>query len=159
MPQKKRYYTPFEYQRIEYAVIVTRFGETQFEPLIPERNREQALQDQLKSGAIKSYSIESGFCWAGYKAIDGYTVHTVLSYKDLTDSRAPVMLETRAQDGTRRQFWHAFTRLSQLRLRRDQERISGLVVKFGPRVPKDYYGNYDYDPLGGYSPDVAFYGE
>ena len=120
MPQKKRYRTPFEHERIEYSVIVTRFSDTQFEPLIPGQNRE----------------------------------------KDLTDYREPFILQTRTQDdGTCRQDWHCNSLLNRLRLKRDQKRIPGLAVRFGPRVPKDYYGNYDYDPLGGYGPDVAFYGD
>tara|TARA_R110001599_G_scaffold114845_1_gene280992 strand:- start:14515 stop:14997 length:483 start_codon:yes stop_codon:yes gene_type:complete len=160
MPQKKRYRTPFEHERIEYSVIVTRFSDTQFEPLIPGQNREKVLLDQLKNGAIKSYSIVSGVCWAEYQDIDGYTIHKVLTYEDLTDYREPFILQTRTQDdGTCRQDWHCNSLLNRLRLKRDQKRIPGLAVRFGPRVPKDYYGNYDYDPLGGYGPDVAFYGD
>jgi hypothetical protein len=80
MPQKKLYRTPFEHERIEYSVIVTRYGDTQFEPLIPGQNREKVLLDQLKSGEIKSYSTESGVCWSEYKDTDGYTIHDVLTY-------------------------------------------------------------------------------
>lgn len=120
--------------------------------------KRENLVSRHRSGQISALVIKRGFCWAeDYSG--GFTTHIILQPSNLLES--PFLI--RGGDylkGLYSEFDEVLARIAYALEVTGSKREASLNVFFGPRVPVDYYGDYDYSQYpGGYSPSVAFYGE
>ncbi|MFJ4352743.1 hypothetical protein ACIPZ5_17790 [Pseudomonas sp. NPDC089428] len=156
-----------ENYKIRYAEYELFEGTISYEFLdsdsIKAKARIAELSGYLKEGCYTSLVVRFGFCWAEYN-LHGYTTHTPLKREDFLPDQSPVFMPSIDQGYT------AVILNTEHRLRKyihhvhHKPEVQGTLrefeLKFGPRVPKDYYGNYDYSRYpGGYSPSAAITGD
>jgi hypothetical protein len=160
-------YTP-DRNKVRYAEYETRSGNTKCEILLPTMERLQELRALLAQGEIVNLVTKYGVCWAEYNSMDGNSIHTLLKYRDFDESTPFSIEQLDGWDGKPEitskgeplLTMYGGNEMQQLRFRVERGYISDFDIKFGPKLPKDYFGNYDYSFYpGGYGPHEAFYGD
>ncbi|MCX2708347.1 MULTISPECIES: hypothetical protein [unclassified Pseudomonas] len=121
------------------------------------------LIESVKQHSCSNLVIKFGFCWAEYD-LHGYTTHTPLKREDFLPKEPlqffpsmglPYTAEILVEDHRLWKYIHHVHHKPEV-----QGTLREFDLKFGRRVPKDYYGNYDYSRYpGGYSPSAAVTGD
>lgn len=165
MSPKIRYVETSDEYRVRYIEYQEFFDNKCFELLdaspIKAQERIKELRAGVELGHYKNLAVKWGFCWAVYDS-GGYTNHKILTHEDfVTDAYLVFSLEVGVTSNilveghSLKNYIHHVHHKPEI-----QGTLREFDVRFGPKVPQDYYGNYDYSKYpGGYSPSVAFYGE
>ncbi|MBM7424671.1 hypothetical protein [Spongiibacter marinus] len=160
MPPRILYEETFDEDKVRYAEYTTTEKEVICEILLPNSTRKEQLIELLKQRKISSLIVKWGVCWAEYISIDGYNTHDLLSYDDFDESFSYEIEEVENMMGKLVPTMYGGNRLQRLKFDIKRGFITDFEIKFGPKLPKDYYGNYDYSMYpGGYGPSQAFYGD
>lgn len=168
MSPKIRYVETSDEYRVRYVEYELFEGTQCFELLDsdPQQAKQKIaeLRKHLKEGTYLNLSVKWGFCWAEYINNSGYMTHEPLRLDDFLPDTCRVFMPTldrnlnggmMREDHRLRKHIHHIHHVPEM-----QGTLKEIDIRFGPKAPKDYYGNYDYSEYpGGYSPTVAFYGE
>ncbi|VVP19552.1 hypothetical protein PS850_03802 [Pseudomonas fluorescens] len=165
MTPKIRYVETSDELKVRYAEYQEFFDNKCFELLdidpAKAQERLKELRAGIEQGHYKSLSVKWGFCWAVYDS-GGYTMHEVLTHEDFIAGAYLVFGLEIGVTSTILNDEHSLK--NYIHHVHHKPEIEGTLrefdVRFGSKVPEDYYGNYDYSKYpGGYSPSDAFYGE
>lgn len=157
--------------RVRYAEYELVDGTKCFELLDNDnrksKDRQAQLRQHLKDSDYQRLSIKWGFCWAEYINTSGYTTHTPLKPDDFLPGTSRCFNPEREkgefsltgsimrEDHRLRKHIHYVHHKPEL-----QGTLKEIDIRFGPNVPQDYYGNYDYSKYpGGYSPSASTSGD
>lgn len=171
MSPRIRYVETDDEYRVRYAEYELFEGTKCFELLDSDTQRAKQkiaeLTHHLKDGTYVNFTVKWGFCWAEYVNNSGYMTHEPLKFDDFLPDTAKCFMPELQVGGNvlngsimredhrlRKHIYHVHHKPEL------QGTLKEIDIKFGPQVPQDYYGNYDYSKYpGGYSPSVAYSGE
>lgn len=151
--------TPDEY-KVRYVECELFEGTKCFEMLDNDpsiaKARVAELRQHTSNGTYTSLIVKWGFCWAEYWDGGGWKVHTPLMQSDFVSDTPEMFMPSLQDDYTAA----IMVPTHGLHTKHKRDGVESFSVRFGPRVPKDYYGDYDYSTYpGGYSPHAAVTGD
>lgn len=166
-----RYVETSDEFKVRYAEYLLSEGSKCFELLdsdtLASKARLAELRQQLKDGTCRSLSVKWGFCWAEYINTSGYSTHTPLKFEDFLPGASKCFMpelehgknsltgSIMREDHRLRKHIHYVHHNPEI-----QGTLREIDIRFGSKVPQDYYGNYDYGKYpGGYSPSAATSGD
>lgn len=168
MSPRIRYVETSDEYRVRYVEYELFEGTQCFELLDsdPQKAKQKIaeLTQHLKNSTYLNLSVKWGFCWAEYINNSGYMTHEPLKFDDFLADTCKTFMPTldtglnggmmREDHRLRKHIYHDH-HVPELK-----GTLREIDIRFGPKVPQDYYGNYDYSKYpGGYSPSVALNGE
>lgn len=122
--------------------------------------RLKKLKSKLEQGLIRKLKISWGICYAEYyNSVEGWTHHELLNYADfddqVVDDDGYFWFIDRLGRRRAKQDWATLRKLRekavQPKLKSGSSWVESIEIKFGKRLPEDYYGDHIYDPLYGYT--------
>ncbi|MEK7259980.1 MAG: hypothetical protein AAB211_09340 [Pseudomonadota bacterium] len=124
------------------------------------KRRLEKLRSMLKQGLIRKLKVSWGICYAEYyNSVEGWTHHELLNYADFDeqfiDDDDYFWFVDRLGKRSAKQDYGTLKRLrekaAQPKLKSGNSWVEDIKIKFGKRLPEDYYGDHIYDPLYGYT--------
>lgn len=160
MPPRILYKQTDDEDKIRYAQYKNSEGQAICEILPPDQTRKLELIELLRQSKISDLTVKWGVCWAEYIGLDGYNTHKLLTYTDFDESTPYKIVNEETDFGEPYLEMIGGNRIQRLRFHIQKGWIKKFEIKFGPQLPADYFGNYDYSMYpGGYGPHEAFFGE
>lgn len=151
MKPKIRYVPTRDEDRVWLAEFVDNDGVAYFEVLILQSIMNNPAVERLKAaqqaGLIADLVLKRCVCWEHYLCADGYDTHEQLTTDDFLSDVFIGMIGTAPYRRDAK-----YERPDQHNARRKVR----FTIHFGPELPEDYYGDYDYSMYpGGYGPSSA----